>query len=244
MGTQTYASNLYDCCHQPNFRRGLERPGNAAGLCQKYSPQTPRDIASAAGENAEHKAPGFKVFAGADKYGGYKCNESDSLSPAELKAPTGDVCSGLKPGDTIQVHWVHTSCETSPGKGLSSCLSEQCANSALRVEAQAFVVVNDPKALDFTKFAYDGNVVNGLHQAKALPRETGTPVVFHGSTTGPKYTQEKCSPLQVTWSVRPSCAKIDINSLASWCKGNVFKEDHAHGVRQLVTEKEFLAEIK
>ena len=147
----------------------LSGPGNAAGLCQKYGPQTQRHIASAAGENAEHKGPGFKVFAGADKHGGYKCNESDWLSPAELKAPTGDVCSGLKPGDTIQVHWVHTSCETSPGKGLSSCLSEQCANSALRVEAQAFVVVNDPKALDFTKFAYDGNVVNGLHQAKALP---------------------------------------------------------------------------
>jgi len=69
-------------------------------------------------------------------------------------------------------------------------------------------------------------------------------VTFLGSTTGPSYTQAKCSPLQVTWSVRPACTKIDINSLNKWCEGNVFQEDHAHGVRQLVTAPELLAKIK
>lgn len=192
----------------------------------------------------EHKGPGFSIFAGKGKHGGYQCNDSAKLSAAELKAPAKPVCKGVKPGDTIEVHWVHTSCATKPGKGLGSCLSAACANPQLRVEAQTFLVVNDPKAADFSDFVYAGNVVNGLHQAKALPSGTGAPVVFAGSTTGPKYTQSACSPLQVTWSVRPSCMKVDIGSLNKWCGGNVFEEDHAHGVRQLVTAPELLSKIQ
>ena len=81
-------------------------------------------------------------------------------------------------------------------------------------------------------------------QAKALPTNVGKPVEFMGSTTGPKYTEQQCSPMQVIWSVRPQCAKIDINSLGKWCKGNIFKEDHAHGVRKLVTNPALLSIIK
>jgi hypothetical protein len=142
------------------------------------------------------------------------------------------------------VHWVHTSCDVKPGEGLSSCLSEQCANPQLRVETQVFLVVNDPNAADFGAFAYGGNISKGLHQAKSMPTETGEPIVFAGSTTGPSYTEEKCSPMQVTWSVRPSCMKINIASLNTWCKGNAFNENHAHGVRQLVTTPELLSPIK
>jgi hypothetical protein len=44
--------------------------------------------------------------------------------------------------------------------------------------------------------------------------------------------------------VRPKCAKLDINSVGEWCKaGNVFEEDHAHGVRKLVTNPKLLAPI-
>jgi len=93
-------------------------------------------------------------------------------------------------------------------------------------------------------FVYGGDIVNGYHQAKALPTNTGTPVGYAGSTTGPKYTEQKCSPFQGTWSVRPKCAKIDINSLGEWCKFNVFGENHAHGVRKLVTNPKLLNKIK
>lgn len=239
----------------------------AAVFCQKYGPQTPRDIANKSGTNpikftlakpaselnlcnihfhtnAEHKGPGFSISAGPGKHGGYQCNETASLTPAELKPAAAGACQGVKPGDTVEFHWVHSSCDITPGKGLKSCSSAQCANPELRVETQVFLVVNDPAAADFTKFAYSGNKANGLHQAKALPTTTGTPVIFRGSTTGTKYTSEKCSPLQVTWSVRPACAKIDITSLNKWCAKNVFQEDHAHGVRQLVTAPELLAPIK
>lgn len=248
-----------------------EHAGSSAGAaCEGFGPQTPRDIDSKAGENkrifslapsytemnlcnihfhhnAEHKAKDFAIYAGAgDKGigGGYQCSISQSLTKSELKAPAGNICNGLKPGDTIEVHWVHSSCDVQPGAGLGSCLSESCANPDLRVETQVFTLVNDRSALDFNDFAYKGNKVNGLHQARSLPVNTGTPVEFTGSTTGPKFTEQQCSPLQVSWSVRPQCAKLDINSLGAWCKGNVFKEDHAQGVRKLVINPKLLSEIE
>ena len=239
-------------------------------ICEGFGPQTPRDIDNVKGTNkrifsmapsykdmnlcnihfhvnAEHKAKDFSIYAGEGEHGhggGYQCNDSKSLSKAELKKPEKNSCGGVQPGDTIEVHWVHSSCDITPGKGLGSCLSDQCANPQLRVETQVFTVVNDASAANFVDLAYGGNVVNGLHQAKSLLDNTGDPVVFLGSTTGPKYTEETCSPFQVTWSVRPKCAKVDINSLSKWCEGNVFKEDHAHGVRTLVTSPELLSEIK
>jgi hypothetical protein len=48
----------------------------------------------------------------------------------------------------------------------------------LRVEAQTFLVVNDGSAANFMDFAYDGNMVGGKHQAKAIPSNTGTPDMF------------------------------------------------------------------
>ena len=242
-------------------------------VCTGFGPQTPRNIDNVVGnnkrifsiapsheemnlcnihfhENAEHKAADFSIYAGDGDHGydsGYQCNISKSLTKAEL-APVS-VCKGkhgdLQPGDTIEVHWVFSSCDVAPGKGLGSCVSESCANPNLRVETQVFTLVNDPNALNWNDLVYAGNTVNGLHQPKALPTGTGKPVEFTGSTTGPSYSDSTCSPYQVSWSVRPKCAKLDINSLGKWCaEGNVFKEDHAHGVRKLVTNPALLSEIK
>lgn len=240
----------------------------AGPACDVAGPQTPRDIDSKAGSNkiavatapkyqdmnlcnihfhaqAEHKAKDFSIFAGAGEHGGFQCNLSKKLTPAELKKPEGDVCKGLKPGDTIEVHWVHSSCDIKPGKGLGSCLNDACKDPVFRVEAQVFTLVNDPKAAKFQDMIEATEKVNGRFQAKAIPAQTGTPVVFAGSTTGPSYDDSVCSPLKVTWSVRPQCAKLDINSVGAWCKaGNVFQEDHAHGVRKLVTNAKYLAPIK
>ncbi|WP_373009612.1 delta-class carbonic anhydrase [Hyphomonas sp.] len=242
----------------------------AADLCLASGPQTPRDIASAYGlnpikfaiapapealnlcnihthTNAEHKAPGFNVYAGDGPTGGYRCNETDELTEAEMVDPANGegAFSGVKPGDTIEVHWVYSSCDVAPGEGLGSCLSDTCENPTLRVEAQAFQVVNDASAIDFNDYVYENTVVDGFHQPKNLPAGTGTPVVFRGSTTGPSYDQSTCSPLQVTWSVRPMCARVDISSLNEWAsKGNVFNETKSHGVRALVTAPELLSQIE
>lgn len=229
-------------------------------------PQTPRDITSKMGlntveftkappasemnlcnihthTNAEHKGPDFSVFVGDGVNGGFACNATDQLTAAEL-APAPGAYQGVKPGDTIEVHWVHTSCDAEPGVGLGACVPSSCENPVLRVEAQTFLVVNDPDALDFTAMDYVGNPVDGLHQAKMIPSDTGMPVTFLGSTTGPSYNQSTCSPAQVTWNVRPQCAKLDINSLHKWAEDNAFNETESHGVRQLVTAPELLSPIQ
>lgn len=238
-----------------------------AGLCVTMGPQTPRDISSVAGlntdmfqmappaselnlcnihthTNAEHKGPGFSVFVDDSDYGGFACNGTDDLTEAEL-APAPGAYGKVAPGDTIEVHWVHTSCDIDPGEGLGSCLSDTCTDPLLRVEAQTFLVVNDSNALDFTQMDYKGFEENGLDQPMMIPSNTGEPVVFRGSTTGPSWDQKTCSPLKVTWSVRPTCAKLDINSLHRWAEqGNVFNETESHGVRQLVTAPELLSPIE
>ena len=240
-----------------------------SGACKGYGPQTPRDIANNAGDNsvvfpiataaqdmnlcnihfhngAEHKAPNFSIKKLVDEahkdYGGYQCGISTSLSSSELAPFDGNTCGGVKPGDTIEVHWVHSSCNVEPGPGLGSCLSDSCANPSLRVETKVFTVVNDRNAINFADYA-DVVKSNGKYQAKNLPTSGGNNVEFLGSTTGPKYTEQACSPLQVTWNVNSDCAKVDIASLSNFCGDNVFKEDHAHGVRQLVVNPELLSPI-
>ena len=257
-------------CSGGNKKSSEKSSKDKANTCAELGPQSPRDIDSLAGENqvtfpvapsyekmnlcnihfhryAEHKAADYSIYAGEGEGGlggGYQCNDSKNLTPEELKRPAGVDFAGLKPGDTIEVHWVYSSCEVKPGQGLGSCLTENCSDPLLRVEAQVFVLVNDTTAIDFASFTYEGTITEGFHQAKSIPQNTGPPVVYLGSTTGPKYDDVTCSPLQVTWSVRPQCAKLDINSLGNWLKDNVFNEGQAHGVRKLVTKPELLAKIK
>ncbi len=236
-----------------------------------FGPQSPRDIDSAAGsnarvfnaapaytamnlcnihfhKNAEHKGGQFTSYAGNGDGHGYMSGYrySGKLSAAELKPVSAEVCpskhGSLYPGDTIEVHYVHSTAQIQPGPTLGSCLNDAIKNPQLRVETQVYVLVNDDKALDFgmlTKHAKKA----GLHQALNIPANTGTPVQYTGSTTGPGYN-EKGSPFQVSWSVRPQVARVNIQSVGKWCEGNVFKEDHAHGVRNLVVNPDLLSKIE
>ena len=235
-----------------------------------FGPQSPRDIDSAAGTNervfqpapeytemnlcnihmhegAEHKGGEFTKYAGNGDGKGYKTGfeYSGELSEAELSDDGMVVGTGehglLEPGDTIEVHYVHTTAQITPGPTLGACLSESIMNPQLRVETQVFVVVNDDSAHDFTELTKVGEV-NGKHQALNIPTDTGAPVQYAGSTTGPSYN-EAGSPLQVSWSVRPQVAKVDIKTVGQWFKGNIFDEDHAHGVRNLVTNEALLSPI-
>ncbi len=249
---------------QPAFAQS-----ETAKICEGFGPQTPRDISMVDGRNmddfpmapdytqlnlcnihthtnAEHKGPDFSIFVGDDKHGGYACNETSSLTPEQLTDPTDGqgAYKGVKPGDTIEVHWVHSSCDVKPGPTLGACLADGCTDPLLRVETQVFLVVNDAHALDFNDYAYSGGQVDGFHQAKAIPSDMGKPIQFRGSTTGPSFTQETCSPLKVTWSVRPQCAKLNISTLHAWAENNPFEESHSHGVRQLVTAPELLSPIE
>ena len=198
-------------------------------------------------KNAEHKGGEFTTYAGNGDGKGYESGYlySGQLSAQELAPVDYEVCPGthgsLYPGDTIEVHYVHSSAPISPGPTLGACLSDVNMNPQLRVEAQVYVLVNDENAGDFVELASHSEV-NNLHQATNIPADTGVPVQYAGSTTGPSYN-EQGSPLQVSWSVRPNVAKIDIASVGTWCEGNAFDEDHAHGVRNLVVHPELLSEI-
>jgi len=248
---------------QANLAKNTEAKG--------FGPQSPRDIDSLTGENnrkfitapayedmnlcnihfhknAEHKGGEFTSYAGnGDGKGylsGYKYD--GSLTVSELLAPKGNICpskhGALLSGDTIEVHYVHSTANVTPGPTLGACLSDSIKNPQLRVETQVYVLVNDKDALDFTELTKHG-IKNGFNQALNIPANTGKPVQYAGSTTGPGYN-EKGSPFQVSWSVRPKVAKVNIDTVGEWCKGNTFKEDHAHGVRNLVINPKLLSTIE
>ncbi|MEM8878819.1 MAG: delta-class carbonic anhydrase [Pseudomonadota bacterium] len=235
-----------------------------------FGPQAPRDIEAVDGENdrafgtapavtqmnlcnihfhenAEHRGGQFTTYAGngdGQGYGtGFKYNgELTDSELAPVDTTVGESEHGdLVPGDTIEIHFVYSTAQVMPGPTLGACISEAINNPQLRVEAVVAVLVNDPDAADFTEMAKI-EVVDGLHQATGLPGNMGAPVVYPGSTTGPGYNT-KGSPFQVTWSVRPQVVKIDIRSVGVWLGDNVFEEDHAHGVRNLVRNPFLLSRI-
>lgn len=236
-----------------------------------FGPQSPRDIDSAVGsnarsfaaapaytemnlcnihfhENAEHKGGEFNKFAGNGDGKGSATGfvYSGDLTDAELKPVDREIGASkygtLEPGDTIELHYVHTTAQVKPGPTLGACLSEAIGNPQLRVETQVYVLVNDSSAGDFVALTEIGEV-NGYQQAVNIPTDTGTPVQYAGSTTGPSYN-EKGSPFQVSWSVRPQVMKVDIASVEKWLANNVFEETGAHGVRNLVTNPALLSAIK
>lgn len=236
-----------------------------------FGPQSPRDIDQKYGtnqrvfgtapnrgdmnlcnihfhKNAEHKGGEFTTYAGnGDGKGtntGYVYNgklSKSQLSPVKTKmcAAKGDP---LQSGDTLEVHFVYSSAQVQPGPTLGACLADSTMNPGLRVEGQVIVLANDKDAINFSDLAKIESV-NGYYQAPNVPTNTGVPIEYLGSTTGPSYN-EKASPLQVSWSVRPEVAVVDINSVGQWCEDNVFNEDHAHGVRNLVTNPKLLSAIQ
>ena len=172
-----------------------------------FGPQSPRDIDSAAGnnsvtfeaapaytkmnlcnihfhENAKHKGDEFAKYAGNGYVYSGKSSESE-LVPLDMvivKNEHGD----LVPGDTIEVHYVHSTAQITPGPSFDSCFSKAIMNPQLRVEAQVYVLVNDANALNFMDIVKIV-VVDGLHQATNILSNTGVPVQYAGSTTGAEY---------------------------------------------------------
>ncbi|GAW95089.1 MULTISPECIES: delta-class carbonic anhydrase [Colwellia] len=233
-----------------------------------FGPQSPRDIDTIKGsnarafttapaytamnlcnihfhKNAEHKGGEFAKYAGNGDGHGFQSGfvYTGKLTAKESSTYKSKVCpskhGGLYSGDTIEVHYVHSSAQVMPGPTLGACLSESIMNPQLRVETQVYVLVNDKNALDFSKLTKHG-AKNGYQQAFNIPNNTGSAIQYAGSTTGPGYN-EKGSPLQVSWSVRPQVAKVNIATVGKWCEGNAFNEDHAHGVRNLVTNTKLLS---
>jgi len=234
-----------------------------------FGPQAPRDLGSAAGananafqeapaytemnlcnihfhESAEHKGGEFTTYVGnGDGMGwGTGFAYDGTLTEAELAPvsyPIGKGTHGtLAPGDTIEQHYVHTTAPITPGPTLGSCLNGDVnMNPQLRVETVVFVIVNDDSAGDMIALN-TVEQIGGVWQATNLPNDLGDPIMYSGSTTGPSYN-EKGSPLQVSWSVRPMVMKVSASSVAAWLEGNEFDENHAHAVRNLVVNEALLS---
>lgn len=223
--------------------------------CIGAGPQAPRDIDKTTGSNAvifemaptmqdmnlcnihfhrnaEHKAAAYSTFVEDGSNSGWACQEPApgrlAMEHAEYKG-----CKGVAPGDTIEVHWVYTTCDnqtegvTTMGGGLNACLTTTCSNPELRVVAQVFVLAENGE----------------LKFSDAPISHSDATVEYTGSTTGTSYSNTHCSPFQVTWDVKKTCATLDIGDFSKWCSDNKYNEDHAHGVRELVTSEALLSKI-
>ncbi len=223
--------------------------------CIGAGPQAPRDIDSLAGSNpvifevapsikdmnlcnihfhrnAEHKSAAYSTFVEDGSYSGWACQEP---APGRLAHEHAEYngCQGIAEGDTIEVHWVHTTCDTEGkgvipmGTGLNKCMTTTCVNPELRVVAQVFVLQKNG-SLKFTD---------------SLVSNNDPSVVYTGATTGTTFSNTHCSPFQVTWDVKKTCETLDIDDFSKWCSNNIYNDNHAHGVRGLVTSETLLSKI-
>ncbi len=239
----------------------------AQNLCVGYGPQSPRDIRSKDGinkmssslapkyekmnlcnihfhKNAEHKGKYFDIDTNGS---GFQCTSSPIAKGEKMNAENKKkVCDNdVMVGDTIEVHWVHTTCNSDivPNNWPAQCVNPKCKNPQLRVEAQVFRIVDHDNGLNFGNFTFVYEK-NGYYQARGLenlPVEHS--VTYRGSLTGASFSEQVCSDLQVTWNVRDSCQNLDIDSLGKWCDSNVFEEKKAHSLRGLVRNPALLSPI-
>lgn len=229
--------------------------------CDQAGPQAPRDITDKAGSNsvsfavappaadmnlcnlhlhryAEHRAPGYTELESDGEHTGYICNGTSPTvnHPHPPHSPHPEDID-IAPGDTIEVHWVFTTCDVEPGPTLGGCITETCKDPQLRVEARVFNLTDDGSGADFNTYQYHGSGKITLPAASA-------PVQYLGSTTGSGYNDGSCSPFKVTWNVSSACMPLEIDTIKGWYGKNLFKESHSHGVRRLVTDKALLAPIQ
>lgn len=223
--------------------------------CIGAGPQAPRDIDSMSGSNpvvfsqapsidqmnlcnihfhrnAEHKSAAYSTFVKDGEHSGWACKEPAAGRLSEEHAEHNG-CQGIAEGDTIEIHWVYTTCDINTpgvkplGGGLNACMTTMCPNPELRVVAQVYLLEKAGKAkFSQTPISHDDPTV-----------------VYTGATTGTTYSNNHCSPFQVTWDVKKTCDTLDIDDFSKWCGNNEYKDNHAHGVRELVTSEALLSNI-
>ena len=206
--------------------------------------------------NAEHRVFSTDTIAVEAANPGFVCRKLGAAAPKAPAhgqahpAPVGASggsghadCDSVAVGDTIEVHWVFTSCN-SPDKPtlekLGNCT--QCKDPVLRVHAKVFLVADDKDkdGKDFAEFSE----VAGAFKPRALPLEKGS-VEYLGSTTGGSYNNaENCSPVTANWIVQRECSPLKLGSLKSWCSKNIYNEKAVHDVRPLVIAPALLSVAK
>ena len=187
-------------------------------------PQSPRDISRPEGTNSVPVPDGETPnlcnvhFHEPIEHAGF------SETPEVEAAPGDPVCESVETGDEVEFHWVYTNCELAetPEEGLDNCVCDR-DDLVLRVYAQAYVVGAEGVA----------------------PSQPESDLVgYAGSTTGPSYDDETCSPARVNWEVAQDVEVVGKEALGAWCDDNPWiDENRPHESRALVTDPAWLSPI-
>lgn len=172
---------------------------------------------------AEHRSEGEYDLQMPEINVGWYCHD-DHLTEAQLEPYEFQWCHDVHVGETHEFHWVHSSAGVGLGPGLGGAFAS-ANNPFVAVQAQVFLVVND-----------DDHVNDDLLHHTTFSDDV---VRYLGSTTGPSYNNDVCSPYQISWHVDRTCSHISASSMDHMCK--VMLEDyameadvHPHGPRTLV----------
>jgi hypothetical protein len=227
----------------------LDGSGNQAANLAKAPPFEALNLCNVHfHRGAEHRGHGFLDPADPAENRDFVCNEDPEIEATkERYRPTRGKeveCSELSPNDTIEIHWVFTSCPVNTERtSLNACL---CDGQQLRVESQVFLLSDKDTAVKMSELAEFGKNNTGSSPVPAPVQsilKNRDSVEYLGSTTGPHFTNEVCSPFLVTWNVRKNCEKLSVKELKNWCEDNEFKAEAAHGARGLVTDRTRLSII-
>jgi len=243
-----------------------EEQGKAAVLlCEDAEPQAPRDLSTGATGlrepkahvmtmeqsnqlyvtnvhfhlGAEHKSDFYNIPNASDAYDqgrsedkirpGFMCDTS-SFTSDQLKEYTFQHCEDVEVGRTYEVHYVSSSAGTKDG-GLKDGLGVAAAgrglaNPMIVVKAMVYLVVDD-------EAFYQDDLLSNFDTDGAL--------MYAGSTTGPSYNNEVCSPYTITWHVSPKCTTVSASAFDKLCQDMVsngeVKDVAPHASRLLVAEE-------
>lgn len=183
-------------------------------------PQAPRDISVAGGKNAL-PVPGGETPNLCNIHFHRPYEHAGFVMPAAVEPTEDKVCHDVKNGDKIEVHWVYTNCPlpAEPKHALANCVCDR-PDMVLRVVGESYIMNSEGK--DFTP-------------------PTEDLVKYAGSTTGPVFTNEKCSPARVNWEVARTVKYMKLSALGGFCNDNPYHEDHPHGIRELVVNEAWLS---
>lgn len=182
---------------------------------------------------------------------GHQCNVYNASDAKFTKPYEWKYCKSMEVGHTYEVHWPHSAagaCGT-PNQYQTpfydgvfcnldleafSALSPQQIASAVGVQAQVFIVVNDESY--FWPDLMRGMIVDG---------DLGKDVAMYtGSTTGDGRSNTVCSQYSpITWQVDRMCHMISASSFDKLCydmlqqRDDMSEDVHPHGSRETVSDE-------
>ncbi|CAE7835505.1 unnamed protein product [Symbiodinium sp. CCMP2592] len=167
---------------------------------------------------------------------GFFCNlrhYDDYLKPYDFQ-----YCKHAKVGYTYEFHWVFSSAgplerEFRIFNGLGQAFNRSKNPTAI-VRGQVCRIINDERLRTEDQIEEDYN--NFIEQWREP--YLGDAVRYVGSTTGPSYNNEVCSPLQVNWHVDTKCCTLTAQTMDRTCQRmaelGLTTDLAPHGSRELV----------